>query len=455
MIPEELKKRVPLIEEKHLSTLQRIEEHTNAPLWNYQCGDRIQLEDLPFLKNFELELKTKRFLNNFPPKEMIQYVEEIRKTSWFYETKLKYFNIEKQFFSLPVTTRKDFAESLSLIIPHNVALDRLVINPTSGTTGHSIICPNHPRSIACYNYLILYALERNGVSLSLTPETVLAMQIYSQKQTAVYCTVKPILNGVGFCKLNLNPNSWKTEEDIQEFIFDLKPEFFSGNPIGFADYLEKKISHKPKAFLSTSMALSFSLRKELETLGAKVVDFYSLNDTGPIAYSCPIEEEAFHILPHDIFVEITDEEGNPKKEGEIGFITVTGGRNPYLPLVRYQTGDLGKMSFTPCECGEKTPKLYLYDVRVPVFFYSEKGEKINPIDVNRILRKFPIYQFRITQESLNHIYLEISPMPILQEMEKEILKNEILELFGKSFSLEVEEKKFDTKVNPYVVRVQV
>ncbi len=455
MIPKELKERVPLIEEKHFRFLKKIEEHEAAPIWNYYCGDRIQKEDLSFLKEFEIFLRQKRYSSSTPPLEILEYVKEIKRTTWFYESKFKYFDVEQQFFSLPVTQRKDFSESLSLIIPYNISLDRLIINPTSGTTGHSILCPNHPKAIGCYNYLILYALEKNGISLDLNPEIVIAMQIYSQNQTAVYCTVKPILNGVGFCKLNLNHNSWKNKTDIQEFISQFKPQFLSGNPIGFADYLEKKISHIPKAFLSTSMALSSSLRLELETLGAKVIDFYSLNDTGPIAYSCPIEKEAFHILPHDIFVEITDEEGNPKKEGEIGFITVTGGRNPFLPLVRYQTGDLGKISFTACSCGEITPRLYLYDVRIPVFFYGRNGEKVNPIDINRVLRNFPIYQFRFTQESIKQLYLEISPMPIFQEWDKEFLKKNLLQLFEDGTNIEIAERKFENKINPYVVRVRV
>lgn len=451
-ITSDLKARIPLIEEIHLPNLKKIQENPHAPNWNYFCGDRIQKDDIPFLKDYEESLHTQRVCLREPSLKIIEYIEKIKKQSWFYERKLKFFDIAEHFFSLPITTRADFASKLSLIIPHQADLSRLVVNPTSGTTGHSIVCPNHPQAIGCYNSLILYSLKQHGVIPKLSREETLAIQMYNQKETAVYCTVKPILNGVGFAKINLNPNSWNSCEDIEKFILDLQPSFFSGNPIGFKAYLDGKYSYKPKAFLSTSMQLSFALRTILEnTYKAKVIDFYSLNDTGPLGYSCPKNPEYFHVLPHDVFLEITDEEGNPKKEGEIGYITVTGGRNPYLPLVRYQTGDLGRITFTPCECGEVTARFQLFDVRKPTTFVAGNAETINPIDIGRILRQYPIFRHRLTQKKNLELILEIEPMPSLQDMDLFQIQTKLEELFGKQIPIQIQKTKFiESKILPYV-----
>lgn len=451
-IDKDLKKRIPLIGDEHIPNLIRIAEHKNSPKWNYACGDRIQNEDIDFLKEYDEELKTNRNLIRYPDQYILDYVEFMRERSWFYGAKLKFYNIKDNFFSIPVTTRSDFANSLSLIIPYEEDLSRLVLNPTSGTTGHRILCPNHPKAIGCYNPLILYSLKKHGVIPELNPSRTLAMQLYNQKETAVYCTVKPILNGIGFAKINLNPNAWRNPEDSEEFIFDLKPDFFSGNPIGFKAYLDRGYSYKPKAFLSTSMQLSPSLRTDLEKkYEAQVVDFYSLNDTGPLGYSCPKNPEYFHVLPWDIFLEITDQEGNPKPEGEIGYITVTGGRNPYLPLIRYQTGDFGSINYSPCECGETTPRFQLSDMRKPVFFFSEKGESINPIDAGRILREYPIFRHRLTQKKNMDLILEIQVMPSFQAMDFFHLEKRLRQLFGMGINLHIEETLFgDEKIIPYI-----
>ena len=113
--------------------------------------------------------------------------------------------------------------------------------------------------------------------------------------------------------------------------------------------LKLDMKYKPSALVSTSMTMSTALREKLiKTYNTKVIDYYSLNETGPIAYSCPHNPEEFHILPTDIFVEITDNEGNPLSEHTSGEITITGGRNPYIPLLRYKTGDRAKLKLETC-----------------------------------------------------------------------------------------------------------
>ena len=66
-------------------------------------------------------------------------------------------------------TRMDMQSRLEQIVPLDADLSRLVINPTSGTTGHPIPAPNHPASVGCYDPMIQYALRMNGLFQSCTP----------------------------------------------------------------------------------------------------------------------------------------------------------------------------------------------------------------------------------------------------------------------------------------------
>ena len=100
--------------------------------------------------------------------------------------------------------------------------------------------------------------------------------------------------------------------------------------------------------MSTSLALDPSLRQALAArFGCPVVDWYSTVETGPIAFACP-SGTGLHLLPHDLHVEVLHPDGSSCAAGERGEIAVTGGRNPYLPLFRYRTGDFGSLRFEPC-----------------------------------------------------------------------------------------------------------
>jgi phenylacetate-CoA ligase len=457
-IDAELLRRIPMIQKEHLSMLQRIAEHEHSPFWNYSCGDRLTFSDVPYLEEFAENLSNHRNATDYPSGEILEWLKTIQENSYFFKTRLKFISIEKQFFLIPVTTRGDLAESLYTIIPLTANLDGLVINPTSGTTGHSIPCPNHPRAIGCYNPLIVYAVEKNGGKISFDSTKIAALQIYYQRETAVYHTVKPILNGAGFAKLNLYPNSWRYPESPASFIQDMNPVLFTGNPIGFQELLKLDLSINPQGILSTSMALNPVLRKELhQKFNAPVVDFYSLNDTGPIGYSCPHYPEEFHVLPHDIYLEISDTEGNHLTDGDLGIITVTGGRNPYIPLVRYQTGDEGMIVSRNCSCGEKTPRFVLSDSRKPILFKT-KTKTINPIDITRIIRRYAIIQHQFVQKEIDSFVLHLNTMPIFSHSDLENMKMDLQNLLGTENHLDITTvwnfQSPHRKVIPYVNLVE-
>src|SRR5205823_4637533 len=103
---------------------------------------------------------------------------------------------------------------------------------------------------------------------------------------------------------------------------------------------------RPKAILSSATLLLPALRNRLQKhFGCPVIDIYSMNETGPIAFArADADTDEHEVLPHNLFVEIVDELGRSVPPDERGEIVVTGGVNPFLPLVRYRTGDFGSLS---------------------------------------------------------------------------------------------------------------
>ena len=64
--------------------------------------------------------------------------------------------------------------------------------------------------------------------------------------------------------------------------------------------------------------------------GVPVVDLYALTEAGIVAVGTDGE---FEILPHDLYVEVLDEHDQPCPPGVRGEVALTGGRNPFCPLL--------------------------------------------------------------------------------------------------------------------------
>ncbi len=102
------------------------------------------------------------------------------------------------------------------------------------------------------------------------------------------------------------------------------------------------------------------LRTEIErALGLRAVSFYGLSEMcGPgVAAECLEARAGLHVHEDHFLVEVIDEDGREVEagaEGELVFTTLT---KEALPLIRYRTGDLGRLIEEPCVCGRSTVRI--------------------------------------------------------------------------------------------------
>lgn len=453
-IPESIRKRVPLFKDEWIELYNKMEIHPHAPRWNTECGDRLTSDDIAFVREYAENLYSRREqFSETPPEWLINWsLKKKETTGWFME-KIYSGDIRKTWQSIKPMQRSDMQSRIELIVPEDADLSRLVVNPTSGTTGHPIPAPNHPRSVGCYDPLIQYALKRHGVEADHDCGTVAAIQICSQKKTIVYHTVHSYLNGSGFAKINLADENWKSPDSAGIYISEMKPVFLSGDPFSFMEYMRLGIKYKPHAVLTTALGLSKTLRAEMETyFSCPVIDMYSLNETGPVAYSCPEDPSKHHILPHDLFAEILDSNGKQVPEGTAGEIALSGGRNPYLPLLRYLTGDSAAISYGRCSCGEKTPSLTGLQGRAMVLFRTVSGKIINSVDISGIIREYPVYFFQFTQKKDLNLTLSLSAGSNFSFKKEENLKKRIEILFDRENRIIIDRNlKIDDRKNiPFI-----
>ena len=187
---------------------------------------------------------------------------------------------------------------------------------------------------------------------------------------------------------------------------------------------------------STAVAMSRNLKSRLErAYFCPVIDLYSLTETGPIA-CWDASGDGYRVLPHDIFVEALDPQGRAVPEGQRGEITVTGGRNPFLPLLRYRTGDWGRLERRADEAGRPVTHIHDLEGRKPVLFRAHDGCIVNPVDLSRTLREFPFVQHEFSQRRDRSCVLVVRPISgtILDQASIEAALGKLL---GPSLPLEI------------------
>jgi phenylacetate-CoA ligase len=140
-----------------------------------------------------------------------------------------------------------------------------------------------------------------------------------------------------------------------DVINSFKPKMIRGYASSidfFAKYIEENELQvkSPSAISTTSEKLQPLMRKRISNVfSCDVFDAYGLNDGGVSAYECK-EHNGLHIDTERSIMEITSHDGEQIHSGEGKILATTLG-NYSMPLIRYETGDLGNIIDDICSCG--------------------------------------------------------------------------------------------------------
>ena len=338
--------------------------------------------------------------------------------------------------TFPSCGRDDLQRELWAFVPDALPLDDLVIYQTSGTTGHPLDILTHPEPLAMYVPLLRAALATRGVRLDGQAERVAIVCVCFQRRTWTYAAVSPVLAQAGYAKINLNPVDWRAASDREAFLDACDAQLYTGDPLSFAELSRLHLRTRPRALVSTAMALSPALQRSLEErFGCPVFDLYSTNETGPIAVGA---DSVFKLLQPRLYVEILDAADNPCPPGTRGEVTVSGGFNPFLPLLRYRTGDYASLAFEGSQ-----PVLVGLEGRPPVVFLGAAGQALNNVDISNALKPFGLAQYTLHQFSDGRLRLRVRGGHIDQAQTRSGglagVRSALLDLFGASQPLAIDE----------------
>lgn len=157
-----------------------------------------------------------------------------------------------------------------------------------------------------------------------------------------------------------------------------------------AEYLSEK-NDIPDMFgvrgiISSSEILYDSTRSKLKKVfGCPVVSRYSNQENGVLAQECR-HEKGFHVNTASYYIELLDlYSDKPAKSGEPARIIVTDLFNYAMPMIRYDTGDIGVIGNEKCKCKLNTPIICSVEGRKVDIIYNTKGKRISPFAVSNHL----------------------------------------------------------------------
>jgi len=172
-------------------------------------------------------------------------------------------------------------------------------------------------------------------------------------------------------------------------------------------------------FVTAEPLYDFQRRVIEQVFNCAVASEYGARDAGLMANQCP--KGGLHIPAEGMIVEIDA----PDHTG-LGEIVVTNLFSKAMPIIRYRTGDMGRLINEPCSCGRGLARLESVEGRRTDFLITPSGRVLHALAIIYPLRESPLVkQFQVVQETVDRIVLRIVP-------ERELSTDEIQGLIKKA-----------------------
>lgn len=333
----------------------------------------------------------------------------------FYKKKYGKANLDGDWESIPIVSKGEVAHGgisfvSSKFFSHLGGAD-LITDYTSGSTGECLeVYTTEAEQRKSLLSLWLYRKKYYGID---TSSSLCYFYTLRGDKDGIFYEFRK--NGLGFSKEKL------TEEYLKEIyrgMYDFEPEWLLLQPstaMVLARYIfEAGMEAIPTVRYIELTGEMFSQQQRNfigRAFDAPVASQYGCNEVGTIAYECPFRH--LHIMEHNAFVEIVND-GRVVRNGGYGNIIVTAKNSLVMPFIRYNTGDVGRICQTACQCGNRGAVLELSGARSNDMVVLDSGQTVSANLFCRIFQEIAwriegrIFQYRVEQMGVNLFVVSIA-----------------------------------------------
>ncbi len=431
--------RWPTLDAPGRDALDAVRDHPAAPAWVHVTGDRLRPDDLPALDDVAARLAAGRAEASHPgrpaspgaggpaaPTDPPPWVRALVDRAHAVVPRYRRARDRGEsragsaLTALHPVTRDDLRHDLASFVPLDVPLGRVLEGTSSGSTGAAIRVPLHPVAVAAdlvlLQHLVSEAGARSGTGATWEPEPgrLGLMNLLDQRDAFTYASAMtgfrrgPGVAAPSMARVNLDARAWSRPGDRETFLAAQDPQVVSSSPLPLLALArlaeEQGLDLHPVALVSGAAHLSDVARSRLRaTWDVPVVDLYGLRETGAVAARTGTGPFVV-VAGRRVWVEILDDDGAPVRDGEPGEVVVTVDENPYLPLLRYRTGDRARV----VRHGRRV-ELHDLEGRSPVRYLRPDGAWVPSVDAAQHLQAQGMAAWRLHQEADGGVVLDVVP----------------------------------------------
>jgi len=235
------------------------------------------------------------------------------------------------------------------------------------------------------------------------------------------------------------PISGGSTERQVTLIVDFKPRAMCATPsyaLAIAEVAEKLGVDLRASALEVGLfggePWSTAMRAEIESrLGLKAHDIYGLSEImGPgVACECEWQNGLHGWEDHFLFEVIDPDTGRVLPEGEAGELVITTLTKEALPMLRYRTRDVTRVTTVPCDCGRTHLRILRITGRDDDMLII-RGVNVYPSQIEAVLvgrpRIAPHYQLVVERHGvLDHLAVEVEAQPGVPVREFESIARQV------------------------------
>jgi phenylacetate-CoA ligase len=244
------------------------------------------------------------------------------------------------------------------------------------------------------------------------------------------------------------------EEQTQQ-LRKMRPTVLMATPsqlTALLHHLDYRLSQivRLRALIAYAEVLDENLRKRIQAdAGLEVFDSYMAAEFMDIAAECPAHQ-GLHVNADRLILECLDDDAERARPGEPGVVVITSLSNHTMSFIRYRLGDASALIEEPCSCGSSFPLIAAPFGRQDDLVRLPSGRILSawPILWFLVNRVEGIEQYRVVQETLEHVVVQLEFSKNTPAGELAQLRSQLLQYLGEPVGLDIEIVDFIQEEGP-------